>query len=71
MPDFRIIVKCTKLNRSQRIDKGMEVYVHTNQFTNPVIADKDSVAYAFKMRGVDIVALGALNTSYLDAKRID
>lgn len=70
MPDYQVIVRTTKVNRGQRIDKGMIVYVHSNKIGNPILVDKAAVALAFSVRGVDINALGALNTAYLDVKKI-
>ncbi len=71
MPIFRITVTTTKIANGQRIDKGLFVDIQTFGFGNPLYTEKELVANAFLyQRGVDIKKLGALNASYLNAKRI-
>ena len=49
----------------------MSVEVVSNSFSNPVISDKAAVANAFyRIYGIDVQAIGALNTAYLDSERI-
>ena len=71
MPVYRITVKNSKLTGGQRVERGMSVDVVSNSFTNPVISDKAAVANAFyRIYGVDIQAIGALSTAYLDCIKI-
>lgn len=71
MPVYRITVKNSKLTGGQRVERGMSVDVVSNSFSNPVISDKVAVANAFyRVYGVDIQAIGALSTAYLDCVKI-
>lgn len=71
MPFYRITVKNSKLTGGQRVERGMSVDVVSNSFSNPVISDKAAVANAFyRIYGVDIQAIGALSTAYLDCIKI-
>ena len=71
MPVYRITVKNSKLTGGQRVERGMSVDVVSNSFSNPVISDKAAVANAFyRIYGVDIQAIGALSTAYLDCIKI-
>lgn len=72
MPTYRITVKVSKLTRYQRVEKGNYVDVITGSMSNPVISDKTKVAEAFYRKyGVDIQAIGALNTAFLETRRIE
>ena len=71
MPIFRITATTTIISNGQRLDKGLSVDIQTNGFANPIYNEKERVAYAFLyQRGVDLKKLGALNSAYLNAKRI-
>ena len=70
MPVFRITATSTRVFNGQRLDKRLYVDVQTYGYGNPIINEKEKVAYAFFTRGVDLKKMGALNTSCLTAKRI-
>lgn len=72
MPLFRVTVKQMKFSNGQRIEKGMSVDVVTNSILNPLHTNNgEEVASAFyRIYGVDMRKLGALNTVYLNVERI-
>ena len=72
MPLFRITVKQSKVSNGVRLEKGMSVDVVSNSFSNPVTTNGgQSVADAFyRIYGIDIKKVGALNMVYLDVERI-
>lgn len=72
MPLFRITVKQMKVSNGVRIEPGMSVDVVSNSFSNPVTTNGgQSVADAFyRIYGIDIKKVGALNMVYLDVERI-
>ena len=71
MPIYKVTAKVTKQTSGQRIERGMSVQVATNSMANPVITDKAAVARAFAtIYGIDLQAVGALSTAYLDTVRI-
>lgn len=73
MPLFRITVKQMKVSNGVRIEPGMSVDVVSNSFSNPVTTNGgQSVVDAFyRIYGIDIKKVGALNMVYLDVERID
>lgn len=72
MPLFKITVKQMKVSNGVRIEPGMSVNVVSNSFSNPVTTNGgQSVADAFyRIYGIDIKKVGALNMVYLDVERI-
>lgn len=72
MPLFRITVKQMKVSNGVRIEPGMSVDVVSNSFSNPVTTNGgQSVVDAFyRIYGIDIKKVGALNMVYLDVERI-
>lgn len=72
MPLFRITVKQMKVSNGVRIEPGMHVDVVSNSFSNPVTTNGgQTVADAFyRIYGIDIKKVGALNMVYLDVERI-
>lgn len=72
MPLFRITVKQMKVSNGVRIEPGMSVDVVSNSFSNPVTTNGgQSVVDAFyRIYGIDIKKVGALNMVYLDIERI-
>lgn len=72
MPIFRVTVKTSKNTNGVRIERGMNVDVVTQSFSNPVtINGGQPVADAFmRIYGIDIKRAGALNMAYLNVERI-
>lgn len=72
MPLFRITVKQMKVSNGVRIEPGMSVDVVSNSFSNPVTTNGgQSVVDAFyRIYGIDIKKVGALNMVYLNVERI-
>lgn len=72
MPLFRITTKTRKNNNGIRIEKGMQVEVVTQSFSNPVTTNQGSlVADAFmRIYGIDIRKAGILNMVDLEVKQI-
>lgn len=72
MPLFRITTKTRKNNNGIRIEKGMQVEVVTQSFSNPVTTNQGSlVADAFmRIYGIDIRKAGILNMIDLEVKQI-
>lgn len=72
MPLFKITVKQMKVSNGVRIEPGMSVDVVSNSFSNPVTTNGgQSVVDAFyRIYGIDIKKVGALNMVYLDVKCI-
>ena len=72
MPLFRITTKTRKNNNGIRIEKGMQVEVVTQSFSNPVTTNQESlVADAFmRIYGIDIRKAGILNMIDLEVKQI-
>lgn len=69
---FRITIKQKVRTNSIVLDPGMQVEVVTQSYSDPVHTNGgQSVADAFmRIYGVDIQKAGALNSIYLDVKRI-
>lgn len=61
-----------KVSNGVRIEPGMSVDVVSNSFSNPVTTNGgQSVVDAFyRIYGIDIKKVGALNMVYLDVERI-
>ncbi len=73
MPLYRITVKQMKVSNGLRIEPGMSVEVVTNSIQNPLtsFADKKKVAEAFyRIYGIDMEKIRALNQIYLNVNRI-
>lgn len=72
MPLFRVTVKRAKNSNGIRLEAGMTVDVLSNSFSNPVtINGGQSVVDAFyRIYGIDIKKVGALNMADLDVQRI-
>ena len=69
---FRITVKQKVRTNGIILDPGMQVEVVTQSYNDPVHTNGGQVvADAFRrIYGVDIMKAGALNSIYLDVKRI-
>ena len=72
MPRFRITVKQMKNSGGVRIEPGMQVEVVSQSFSNPISTNGgQAVADAFmRIYGIDMRAIGALSTVYLDVQQI-
>lgn len=55
-----------------RIEKGMRVEIPSNLMSNPVVTDggKSVCEAFFRIYGIDIKKVGALNMTYLEVERI-
>ncbi len=72
MPRFRVTVKQMKNSGGVRIEPGMQVDFVSPSFSNPISTNRgQAVVDAFmRVYGVDMRAIGALNTVYLDVQQI-
>lgn len=70
MPIYRITATSTRVSNGQRLDKGLYVDIQTYSYANPIYNEKEKVAQAFLLRGVDLKKMGALNGACLTATRI-
>ena len=69
MPIWRITITQTRVLHGKRMDKGLFVDIQSG-YANPISNDKDAIQFAFKVKNVDLEAMGALNNNCLKATRI-